>query len=882
MALSPGKKLGPYEIRSPLGAGGMGEVYLATDTRLDRPVAIKILPARFSEDAAARQRFEREARIISSVSHPNICTLHDVGHEDGVDYLVMEHLAGETVAERLRKGPMPMEQVLRCGIEVCEGLEKAHRCGVVHRDLKPANIMLTKSGAKLMDFGLAKVAAVVAVGPASLAETLSTAALSHPITEEGRVVGTFHYMAPEQIEGKEADARSDIFALGAVLYEMATGKRAFEGKTMASAIATVLEREPAPISSIQPMVSPAFERLVRTCLAKDPDERWQTAHDVKLELEAVQEMGSTAGVPALVVGARRGRRRTVLALAIAGWAVAIVAFLAALLYSSHLADERRPVRLEIDLPAGADSSIDDGGVMALSPDGRRLAFPVKSAQGGGLWIRDLTTGQGQVLPGTEGAKFPFWSPDSRSVGFFANGKLRTIPAAGGPAQTICGAPDGRGGAWSRSGVILFTPNIEEVLYTVAEGGGTPLPLTKLVGREFTHRNPLFLPDSRHFLFLDQSRGEPIGNLYYGGLDGGPPRLLLEHASNVAFASGYLLYVRDRNLLAQRFDPGAPALSGAPVPVTENIEYHEPKDMGNFSAASNGMLAYRIEKSTESRFAWLRLPGKESEEFGDALAGVVSASVSPDGKKIAFTRHEPGKANGDLWIYDVDRRSTTRQTFNLPGLINAAFSPDSKRIAITASTGAGGSVRIRTLSTGAEEALNSPLSSRSYGGAWTPDGRYLLLVFQDPKTLADIYAQPLDGGPPIPLLNQPYIESDPDISPNGKWMAYSSNESGRFETYVTDFPGAHAKFQISSEGAYGHVWSRDGKRLYFANVSKLSAANIRNPETMELSSTETATMLDAERLIGIAPDGRLLVLKSVHGSQAEPIRVLLHFPDSLQK
>src|SRR5579871_5889152 len=468
MALAQGTKLGPYEIQSPLGAGGMGEVYRARDTRLDRTVAIKVLPTHLQSDPDLKARFDREARAISALQHAHICTLFDVGHQDGIDFLVMEFLEGETLASRLQKTQLPLSEILTIGIDIADALDKAHRQGIVHRDLKPGNIMLTKSGAKLMDFGLAKGHA----GPQSMAisavsgpltpstPTMNLASLTSPaapLTQKGLIVGTFQYMAPETLQGAEADVRSDIFSFGCVLYEMTTGKRPFEGKSQVGVLAAILERDPEPVTTSAPLAPPALDKLIRTCLAKDPDQRWQSAHDLKLQLEAISEMGSKAGVPAAVVGARRDRKRAVTVVAAVGWVLALAALIGIVLYSRRLSEERRPFRAEINLPSGLDMSLGTGRYPVLSPDGGRLALATDRK---GILIRDLETGQVTQLSGTEGAIYPFWSPDGRMIGFFSNGKLRTVPAAGGPVQIICDAPDGRGGTWSSTGVIVFTPNIE--------------------------------------------------------------------------------------------------------------------------------------------------------------------------------------------------------------------------------------------------------------------------------------------------------------------------------------------------------------------------------------------------------------------------------------
>ena len=505
MALTAGTKLGPYEIQSPLGAGGMGEVYRACDTRLDRSVAIKILPAHLTDNPEAKQRFDREARAISSLNHPNICTLYDVGHQDGTDYLVIEFLEGETLASRLAKGPLPPEQVLKYGIEICEGLEKAHKTGVIHRDLKPGNIMLTKTGAKLMDFGLAKI--VTGPPPSSgLTATLdgawageSARGSQNPLTARGTIVGTFQYMSPEQVEGKEADARSDIFALGAVLYEMATGKRAFEGKTTASVIAAVLERDPVPISVTQPMSPPALDRVVKVCLAKDPDERFQSVHDLKLQLKWIAEGGSQTGVPAPVAAKRKNRER---ALAAAALVFALAALALGFAYFRRPANDAPSLRSSILPPENASFV---GGVAAsgyaFSPDGTRLVFSVQSVEGkSGLWMRPLNSLTAQELAGTENGALPFWSPDGQWVGFFADGKLKKTLASGGSAQVICDAPVGRGGTWNAQGVIVFAPTIGGPLFRVSANGGVPAAVTQLdpATGETTHRWPDFLPDGVHF------------------------------------------------------------------------------------------------------------------------------------------------------------------------------------------------------------------------------------------------------------------------------------------------------------------------------------------------------------------------------------------------
>src|SRR5215469_11202741 len=492
MPLSCGAKLGPYEIQSPLGAGGMGEVYRARDTRLDRTVAIKVLPAHLSSNPEAKHRFEREARSISSLNHPNICTLFDVGHQDGIDYLVMEFLEGETLAARLIKGELALDQVLKYGVEICDGLEKAHKTGVIHRDLKPSNVMLTKSGAKLMDFGLAKTISATGPPASTLTETISSPATDEPLTARGTLVGTFQYMSPEQLEGQDADARSDIFALGAVLYEMTTGNRAFTGKTQASIVAAILTSEPPPISTGQPMSPPALDRVVKLCLAKEPEERFQNVHDVKLQLQWIAEGGSQTGVPAPVAARRKNRERALAAIALV-LAVAVVAL--GFAYLHRPTNDARSLRSSI-LPPENTSFAEGVGtatsVYALSPDGTRLVFSARSVEGkSGLWMRSLNALTAQELAGTENGILPFWSPDGQSVGFFANGKLKKTLASGGSVQEICDAPLGRGGTWNAQDVIVFAPTMGGPLFRVPGRAGGPPPVSDVGPSrgDPTHRGP---------------------------------------------------------------------------------------------------------------------------------------------------------------------------------------------------------------------------------------------------------------------------------------------------------------------------------------------------------------------------------------------------------
>jgi hypothetical protein len=560
MAILSGKRLGPYEILSAIGAGGMGEVYRARDTRLERIVAVKILPDHLSDRAELRERFDREARTIASLNHPHICTLHDIGHQDGTDFLVMEYLEGETLAERLKKGPLPLDQVLQYAIEIVDALDKAHRKGITHRDLKPGNIMLTKSGAKLLDFGLAKLR-----GPQAAVANLSALPTEGSnLTAQGSIVGTLQYMAPEQLEGKQVDARTDIFAFGVVVYEMATGKKAFEGKTSASLIAKILETDPPPISSLQPMTPPALDRVVKTCLAKEPDNRWQTASDLCRELKWIAESGSQAGISAGDVVRRKG----LLGNARAAWSVAAFTVIitalvvAAFSYFRRAPQDAQTMRFFVSPPEAwtvARQPAPSGAwpnPLSVSPDGHRIAFVATSTDGKSvLWVRSLDTLAAQALLGTDGALSPFWSPDSRFLGFFAGGKLKKIEVSGGPPIALCDTSDALGGAWSPHGVIVFAPRNPLALQKVSASGGVPTAATVLGPGEMGQRRPFFLPDGRHFLYYAlTSGGAGSGSIYLASLDSNERKLLLNSdAGNVLYSQGHLLFLREATLMAQRFD-----------------------------------------------------------------------------------------------------------------------------------------------------------------------------------------------------------------------------------------------------------------------------------------------------------------------------------------
>jgi len=889
MALTSGTKLGPYEIQSPLGAGGMGEVYRAKDTRLDRTVAVKILPGHLSDNIEAKQRFDREARAISSLNHPNICTLHDVGHQDGIDFLVMEFLEGETLADRLRKGPLSTEQVLKYGIEICEGLERAHKSGVVHRDLKPANVMLTKTGAKLMDFGLAKTTLAGTSPASSLTMTASGPSADQPLTAHGTIVGTFQYMSPEQTEGKEADARSDIFALGAVLYEMATGKRAFTGKSQASLVAAILASDPPPISMVQPMSPPALEQVIKSCLAKDPDDRFQTVHDLKLQLKWIAAASaSQLAAPAQIRARRVVQKRTLLIAAAVGWILAAAALAIFLSSRSQLEDARRPMTASWLPPVDTEFTSVSAGAPTLSPDGSKLAFLTGDPSETRLWVRDVTTGAVHQLE-VERPTFPFWSPDGKYIGFFSAGKLKKVALAGGPVQVLCDAPEGRGASWSQRGVIVFTPNIREPLYKVPEGGGSPEKITD-AKPGWTHRNPYFLPDGDHFLFTyREAVGAPsttaaVGALYGASLSGEQPREILPSASNAQYSDGYLLYLRETVLVAQRFDPKSLKIGGDAVPVAEKLDYWNARDVAAFTAA-HGTLVYRHGSLQKTQPMWVDRTGKEVGRFGEPGL-YMSPRASADGSLVGLLRPDPDTGKGDVWVIDASRNTMSRSTFADAASLSFAFSPDAKRIAVAtiAGTATGGLWIQPTSGSGSQEKLDTPKTFANVI-SWSPSGRYLFFMVQNNATRADVYYIDLEGDKKLtPFIQSPANEAGAVLSPNGKWLAYTSDESGRFEVYVTAFPGPGGKWQVSNGGGGSPFWTADGKQIYYAVGDKVMVVPIQNVETFEFG-TPSALPVHANEFAALgppAPGERFPALKALSGGQAHPQEVILNWTGTLKQ
>ncbi len=834
---------------------------------------------------------------ISSLNHPNICTLHDVGRQDGVDYLVMEYLEGETLADRLRKGPLPVAQVLKYGIEICEGLEKAHRSGVTHRDLKPGNIMLTKTGAKLMDFGLAKAFVARADATSGLTVTMTTPVGSHPLTAQGTVVGTFQYMAPEQVEGKEADARSDIFALGAVLYEMATAKRAFEGKTAASAMAAVLEREPAPISSVQPMSPTALDHVVQGCLAKDPEARWQSAADIARELRWIASGGSGAGVAPPIPARSRWREHVV-------WAAVAAVLLAALAWSMLRGHEpERTVRSFLPPPAqmSFDFTGDFSGPPAISADGTAVAFCARTQRERDvIWVQSLSDLAPKKIDGTEGASFPFWSADGKFLGFFADGHLKKVPAAGGPVTILAEAPNPRGGSWNQDNVIIYEPDYRDTLWRISAGGGSPVRLTKFENdKHTTHRWPQFLPDGKHFLFFATNHsGDSEHGIYFGSLADGTYKHVLDADSGGQYASGYLIYHLQSQLQAQKFDDSTGTVSGEPVTLANLVEYDTGTWHTTFTASQNGLLVYEPgSKTLGTDVVWMDRGGKTLSKVAERAFYKGAGRISPDGKRLAISMGDP---QADIWVLDLARGSRTRLTFGGATHLEPSWSADGQRVCYTRQNGTtvmtGTSLRARAANGGGQEEVlletNPSIQATLLSPQWSPDGKYLVHMEQAGPTGAGVWALPLTGEKkPFPVVQPQGPQSrvvQYRLSPDGRWLAYSSTESGREEVYVTHFPSGQGRWQVSQNGGTFPAWRGDSKEIWFFGMDgSLHAAGVNaKSEEFELDPVRDVFQINYVAPVGypydVSSDGQRLVVSTFPEGVSTPMVLVTNWTAELKK
>lgn len=900
MPLSAGNRLGPYEIISPLGAGGMGEVYRALDTRLDRHVAIKVLPSHLSDSVDLKQRFEREAKAISALQHPNICTLFDVGSENGTGFLVMEYLEGETLADRLKRGPIPLAQLLKMALELSHALEKAHSAGLIHRDIKPGNIMLTKGGAKLLDFGLAKPSAIGAAAVSSgsgsaplLSGALTQSSPAAALTSVGTVVGTVQYMSPEQIAGQEADVRSDIFCFGAVLYEAAAGERAFKGKTPSAVVGAILANDPPPASSLQPSVPAAFDRVVATCLAKDPVDRFESAHDLRLQLEWVRDFGVSQALAPNAAAATLPRRFMA-----AAFVLGLLTLLAALwFWTSRPSQSTKVIAAEISAPPGETFiSIGDlAGAPAISPQGDQIAFVVAGADKvHSLWVRRINSLVAQKLEGTEGAAHPFWSPDGKFIGFFTPTKLNRVPAAGGSIVAIADVLNPRGGSWGKQGVIVYAADFRTGLMQVNAQGGTPSPATVLDPKKHTtHRWPYFLPDGKHFLYFathhSGGRSEDYG-VYFASLDGKENRQILVSDSAAEYGSGYLLFRVQTALVAQPFDPVNGKLSGTAVPVINSVRYDGGVWRNVFSVSQDGLLCYQpgTASAAGTQLAWYDRSGKLLQTVGER-GSQTDIRLSPDGKKLALLEGDPF---WELWVLDLERGGRTRVTYNEGTPAQPNWSPDGKMLVYTTSTGTGQLFDVRIKPANGNGPEQTARTGHTYFSPnWSPDGKYLVYLQADGPGGESLWAMPQSGDgkpfivvqPPTPQYNIVHYR----ISPDGRWVAYSSDETGRIEIYIAPFPKGDGKWQVSSVGASYPVWRGDSKELFIKgfsdNIFSISFQDKNGePQIGQPKELFKANMYGNGFPYDVKSDGQKFLVNKSEESGAAPLYLLVNWTDELKQ
>ena len=900
MSLAPGARLGAYEVLRLIGAGGMGEVYQARDTRLDRLVAIKVLPEKIAADHGRRQRFEREARAVASLNHPHICDLHDVGEQDHVDFLVMEYLEGQTLANRLVRGALPAADVLRYAIELADALDHAHRQGLVHRDLKPGNVMLTKNGAKLLDFGLSKLQS------SSDLPALSTIASgAAPLTAQGAVLGTYPYMAPEQLEGRETDARSDIFSFGAIVYEMTTGRRAFQGASAASLIGAILHTDPPPVSTLQPLTPPGLDRIVSRCLAKNPDDRWQTARDLLLELKWIAEQKSEAAGVGKTASPVRTRERV-------AWLVAALTLLLVglgmgmtLTQPWRARPDESSQRLSL-LPPPAIRFTDlfsGGGV--ISPDGRFIAF-VGIAEDGRklLWLRSLDSLDPQLLPTTEGATDPFWSPDSRFIGFFAQGQLKRVAVNGGPAQAICEAIHPRGGAWSERGIIVFSANAAERWYRVPAAGGRATEM-KIESPNPENYWPFFLPDGLHFVFF--GRPEKPG-VYVASLDSTNATLLLENHVGVAYAApGYVLTLagsargaEDRTLEARPFDATERKITGEPSVVAEHVVYLSGTARAAFSVSQTGRIVYETFRSPVTQLIWFDRTGKQLATLGEPV-GYRRPSLSPDEKIVAVEWPDPQMGTTDIWLLETTRGVPTRLTVAPEADWSPVWSPDGLRVLFTSPRG----TPPQLYQQDSRNAGAGELVLKGYRNIqprdWSADGKRIVFAALSPDTgwdLGVLDMQPESANPDrkgVLIQQSAFNEGDGKLSPDGHWIVYVSDESGTMEVYVAPFPGPGVRKRISNGGGTQPAWRGDGRELFYvAPDGTLMAVPVTAERGFEagtpraLFRTRMADFHSGSRgqfakNYAVTRDGQRFLIASIIEDPPPPsVTVLLNWPAALRR
>ncbi len=897
MPLSPGTKLGRYELRAKIGEGGMGEVYRARDTQLGRDVAVKVLPSTYSVDEQRLSRFEQEASAASALNHPNILIVHDIGSHDGSPYVVSEILEGETLRKRISGGPLAQRRAIGYALEIANGLAAAHEKGIVHRDLKPDNIFITKDGrVKILDFGIAKLTQ----GEGSQSQTdIPTRRVD---TGPGIVMGTVGYMSPEQVRAQAVDHRSDIFSLGAILYEMLSGRRAFHGESAADTMSAILKEDPPDLSDTNQNISPTLERLVNHCLEKNPEARFHSASDLAFALEAISGSSGASDRTMTAMTSLPVRERIRKQLPWIVSALLVLALIAALpfvfLYLrnapvAHLT----AVRAMIPTPENAHLLYFNN--IAVSPDGLRLAFVAIGANSvQSLWLRPLGASSAQPLAGTEGAISPFWSPDSRFIGFFANGKLKKIEAAGGSPQTLCNAPNGRGGTWNRDGVIVFAPDILSPLYRVPQAGGAPaaLPLDQS-RKEKVYHFPYFLPDGRHFLYragVTTAYARDKGNgIYVGSLDSSEYKLILNDDTYAIYASGYLLFWRDGALMAQPFDVQSLQLSGEAVPIAELVQMNLSEVRATFSVSENGVLVFQRGTSVGAvtQLIWFERDGKQAGKSGEPVFG-ASPNISPDGQRVAAMLFDMQAGSTDIWLYDSALTRKSRFTFDPAFDTSPIWSPDGRSIAFCSDRKARlkYNLYLKDASGARDEELLFESDEYKRPTSWSADGHFLAYTSSDgPSGKGDIWVLPLSGErKPFPFIQTPqFNEQRARFSPDGRFVAYDSDESGSKQVYVTSFPGPGGKLQVSTNGGEDAVWRKDGKELFFLSEGKLMAAEVKaNGSALEIGNIQL--LFDPHSGFGpyahydVTPDGKRFLVATLGEGGSAPMNLVVNWMADLKK